>query len=286
MPSGCCSWPLAPTFVGRRRPLGLRHVPHREALDPGCRRPLGAGGGRRGSVPRRGVLGSSVVASVAGDEGVFFSAAYGGALLAAVTHSGLSLIANALDARARGPETCEPADWSEDDEVCLSGEDGDGEGVLWSVASVLACVPEVNFMSWIFLALQTEHRLLYGTFAALYALPLVHSGPMLDGLDIVTLVVGALHMQLERVSRTEPELVPLPEGTAAEALAGLRVSSKEAMFALRERTATTAAELAAERERVASEGELRMQRERNRAELSAFDQQLEARRGSRAERDD
>ena len=55
-------------------------------------------------------------------------------------------------------------------------------------------------------ALEDEARApSYYAFAALYALPLVRSGLEVDGFALALLLVGAAHVQAERVAATEPE---------------------------------------------------------------------------------
>lgn len=55
----------------------------------------------------------------------------------------------------------------------------------------------------------------YYALAALYALPLARSGLEVDGFALALLVLGALHLQAERIAQTEPEAMAELLGAAA-----------------------------------------------------------------------
>ena len=100
-------------------------------------------------------------------------------------------------------------------------QNGEDEGfetaVRWSVMSVLSCLPFVNFMAWVFAALDRDDGLeeneeidafdyYYWVWAGLYLLPYVYSNdageglffPM-DGFRWLCVGLGVLHVQLERM---------------------------------------------------------------------------------------
>jgi len=67
-------------------------------------------------------------------------------------------------------------------------------------------------MAWVFGALADEDSsLLYWALAFVYTLPYIRSGLDLDGYAIAMLILGAVHMQIERVAQTEPAEVEFPE---------------------------------------------------------------------------
>ena len=91
-----------------------------------------------------------------------------------------------------------PAD-SEEDEV---------GNVRWSVMAVLSCFPYLNYMGWVFAALDDEENAqMYWVFACLYAAPYVVDGLRLDGFTVLCLILCVIHTQIERVGKTEGVLV-------------------------------------------------------------------------------
>lgn len=52
---------------------------------------------------------------------------------------------------------------------------------------------------------------LYWTFAAVYCIPYLASGLELDNFAFVALLLGILHIQIERIAQTEPLELELPE---------------------------------------------------------------------------
>lgn len=56
-----------------------------------------------------------------------------------------------------------------------------------------------------------ESSFIYWSFALIYTLPYLRNGFELDGFAIAALLLGALHMQVERLAQTEPVEVELPE---------------------------------------------------------------------------
>lgn len=92
-------------------------------------------------------------------------------------------------------------------------EDGFETAVRWSVMSVLSCVPYVNYMAWVFAALDSSSLFMLGDgeepenkqvathywiLAAVYALPYLIDGFHLDTFTLATLSIGVLHVQIER----------------------------------------------------------------------------------------
>ncbi|PSC70899.1 Ras-related Rab7 [Micractinium conductrix] len=85
------------------------------------------------------------------------------------------------------------------------------ENIRWSVMGVLSLLPFVNPMAWVFAALDDEDTsTLYYSFAFIYALPYLANGFQLDGFVLVSLVLCAVHVQVERLAQTEPVEVELP----------------------------------------------------------------------------
>ena len=91
--------------------------------------------------------------------------------------------------------------------------------VTWTLAGVVALIPFTNWVAWLGLALDIDtdeagtadsaaadasRRVRYLAFAALYALPYLHSGLSVDALDVVAVLACAAHVQLERIAVTEP----------------------------------------------------------------------------------
>jgi hypothetical protein len=93
--------------------------------------------------------------------------------------------------------------------------------VTWTLAGVVALIPFTNWVAWLGLALDIDtedvagttgapdsadasRRVRYLAFAALYALPYLHSGLNVDALDVVAVLACAAHVQLERIAVTEP----------------------------------------------------------------------------------
>lgn len=85
-------------------------------------------------------------------------------------------------------------------------------GVKWGVMAVLSCIPLLNPLAWVFAALDDEDSsALYSSFAFLYSLPYLASGLELDSFVLVALGACAAHVQIERLARTEPVEVEVPE---------------------------------------------------------------------------
>lgn len=92
------------------------------------------------------------------------------------------------------------------------GPDEEADNLKWGIMSVLAAVPFLSPLGWVFGALDDEESsALYWSLAALYSLPYLTSGLRLDSFAVATLLAGAVHMQIERVARTEPAEVELPQ---------------------------------------------------------------------------
>lgn len=90
-------------------------------------------------------------------------------------------------------------------------EDGFETAVRWSVMSILSCVPYVNYMAWVFAALDSSSSSMmneskddkrssvhYWTLAAIYALPYLIDGFHMDSFTLLSLSIGVMHVQLER----------------------------------------------------------------------------------------
>lgn len=95
-------------------------------------------------------------------------------------------------------------------------EDGFETAVRWSVMSILSCAPYVNYMAWVFAALDSsssasfrstqdtwatkerDQSRTYWSLAALYALPYIVDGCRLDLFTLLSLSLGVVHVQVER----------------------------------------------------------------------------------------
>lgn len=86
------------------------------------------------------------------------------------------------------------------------------ENIKWGVMTTLSLFPFLNPLSWVFGALDDEDSaLLYWTFAAIYTFPYLSNGFELDGYAVGALLLGAVHMQIERIAQTEPVEIELPD---------------------------------------------------------------------------
>ncbi len=89
-------------------------------------------------------------------------------------------------------------------------EDGFETAVRWSVMSILSCVPYVNYMAWVFAALDSSSLSMtnehndgnmskhYWTLAAIYSLPYLIDGFHMDTFTLLSLFIGVMHVQIER----------------------------------------------------------------------------------------
>ena len=89
-------------------------------------------------------------------------------------------------------------------------EDGFETAVRWSVMSILSCVPYVNYMAWVFAALDSSSLSMlegsnngnrgshYWTLAAVYALPYLVDWFHIDTFTLISLSIGVMHVQIER----------------------------------------------------------------------------------------
>lgn len=100
--------------------------------------------------------------------------------------------------------------------IPLLGESGSVEkeeedevgNIRWSVMGILSCFPYLNYMGWVFAALDDEEDAqMYWVFACLYAAPYVVDGLRLDGFTLLCLGLCVIHTQIERVGKTEGGLV-------------------------------------------------------------------------------
>jgi hypothetical protein len=66
--------------------------------------------------------------------------------------------------------------------------------------------------AWVFGALDDEaSSVLYWSFAWIYTMPYIANGFELDRYAIAALLVGIIHMQVERIAQTEPVEIELPQ---------------------------------------------------------------------------
>lgn len=93
----------------------------------------------------------------------------------------------------------------------LGPPEGEDE-IKWSVMTVISFLPFLNPMAWVFAALDDDTSpTLYWSFAFLYALPYIQNGFQLNSFATTVLILGILHVQIERISQTEPVEVEVPE---------------------------------------------------------------------------
>ncbi|KAI8100735.1 hypothetical protein M9434_005126 [Picochlorum sp. BPE23] len=93
-------------------------------------------------------------------------------------------------------------------QVPADGEEDEVGNVRWSVMAVLSCFPYLNYMGWVFAALDDEENAqMYWVFACLYAAPYVVDGLRLDGFTVVCLILCVIHTQIERIGKTEAGFV-------------------------------------------------------------------------------
>jgi hypothetical protein len=86
------------------------------------------------------------------------------------------------------------------------------DNIRWGVMSILAAIPFLNPMGWVFGALDDEEfSTMYWTFAFLYSLPYLSNGFQVDTFAFSMLFVSIIHMQIERIAQTEPAEIELPE---------------------------------------------------------------------------
>eukprot|EP00884_Botryococcus_braunii_P018998 jgi/Botrbrau1/5782/Bobra.0155s0005.1 len=79
--------------------------------------------------------------------------------------------------------------------------------------TVISFFPVFNWLAWVFAAFDDPARAsLYYTYTALYLLPLLRNGFQIDSPTIAWLVLGILHVQVERIARTEAVQISLPGG--------------------------------------------------------------------------
>jgi len=97
-------------------------------------------------------------------------------------------------------------------------------GFFWTLAAVLSAIPLANWTAWLLLAQADaddgRSPALCYCFAALYAMPALQGGLVPDATDLLLLGLGALHIQVERLARTEPDSLPrirLPDALTASA---------------------------------------------------------------------
>ncbi|KAK9828117.1 hypothetical protein WJX81_006542 [Elliptochloris bilobata] len=90
-------------------------------------------------------------------------------------------------------------------------EELEGEEVKWGVMTVISFIPLFNWLAWVFAAFDDPQRArLYYLFAAVYAVPSLRNGFTLDSFSIACLLLGIVHVQVERVAQTEAVGLDLP----------------------------------------------------------------------------
>lgn len=90
-------------------------------------------------------------------------------------------------------------------------EDTEEENFLYSLASGIAILPYANWTAWVLRAFNEEsNAALYYAIASAYAVPWVTHDLRLDGFTVLMLLLGAVHVQVERVAATQPVELRVP----------------------------------------------------------------------------
>jgi len=80
------------------------------------------------------------------------------------------------------------------------------DGFSYGVMGAVSFIPLFNWTAWVLPALtQPERAPLYLSYAALYATPLLLEGFSIGGYTVAMLLLGVLHVQVERIVATEPQ---------------------------------------------------------------------------------
>ncbi|KAK9828215.1 hypothetical protein WJX74_003690 [Apatococcus lobatus] len=112
--------------------------------------------------------------------------------------------------------TGQAADRNRTASTAAATDEEEGDGVKFGVMTVVGAIPLVNWSAWIFAALEDEElRQVYYLFAALYGLPMLSRGFSQDAFSIATVILGVLHIQVERVSRTEAVKLNVPSSISS-----------------------------------------------------------------------
>jgi len=163
----------------------------------------------------------------------------------------------------------------------------DDPSILWAVAGVIACIPNVNFMAWIALAMENpSSSRFYIGLAVLYSLPTISawtggSDDLIAG--TVVLLFNVLHVQLERIAFTEREWAAdsIPSGGMKHFLLTLLGTTgqalKEGALSAKEAVALSATKVLTEADRLEARDALLFEKEKARLELQEFEQRLSRR---------
>lgn len=90
-------------------------------------------------------------------------------------------------------------------------EDSEEEDFLFSLASGIAILPYANWTAWVLRAFNEEsNAALYYAIATAYAVPWVTHDLRLDGFTVLMLLLGAVHVQVDRVAATQPVELRVP----------------------------------------------------------------------------
>eukprot|EP00210_Caulerpa_lentillifera_P007682 g7333.t1 len=81
------------------------------------------------------------------------------------------------------------------------------DDIKWSVATIVSFLPYFNWTSWLLVAFDSEFPLAYYLLSALYLAPSIESGFQMDSFTVFMIVLGVLHIQVERIAQTEPEFL-------------------------------------------------------------------------------
>lgn len=77
----------------------------------------------------------------------------------------------------------------------------------WGISGFITFLPLFNWLAWILPALQSNRSLVYYTYAAVYAYPLLRNGFDQDWYSTLMFAACIVHLQVERLARTEPEVL-------------------------------------------------------------------------------
>eukprot|EP01025_Chloroclados_australasicus_P018176 TRINITY_DN19415_c0_g3_i3.p1 TRINITY_DN19415_c0_g3~~TRINITY_DN19415_c0_g3_i3.p1 ORF type:complete len:189 (-),score=15.52 TRINITY_DN19415_c0_g3_i3:168-734(-) len=82
----------------------------------------------------------------------------------------------------------------------------EGDNIRWSVMAVISCIPLLNWLAWVFAAIEDEtNKNVYYAFAAVYLTPWIMQGFDVDAWSVFILILGVMHVQVERLVQTEPQ---------------------------------------------------------------------------------
>lgn len=117
-----------------------------------------------------------------------------------------------------------------------ASDETNGTDFAWGISGFISFLPFFNWLAWILPALQSNRSVIYYSYAALYFYPLARNGFDLDWYSLVMLLACITHVQVERIARTEPEV--LQEATPFTSVGGALAKTLKAVGAFSGELAT------------------------------------------------